>query len=113
MSHLNSKKAADEQGLTAEHVKYSGRALIHEITDIFNNIVSEGKVPQLFKTGILTPVLKKSKDSTILDNYRGITVTLCQGNFLKLHSYQEYLKTLISHLYSLVLPKDFLQSCRH
>ena len=65
-------------------MKYSGRVLIHEITDIFNNIVSEGKVPQLFKTAILTPVLKKSKDSTILDTYRGITVTPVLGKLFEI-----------------------------
>jgi hypothetical protein len=32
-------------------------------------------VPGIFKTGILTPVLKKLKEATKMDNYRGITVT--------------------------------------
>jgi hypothetical protein len=32
-------------------------------------------VPGIFKTGILTPVLKKLKEATKMNNYRGITVT--------------------------------------
>ena len=84
MSQLNSKKAADEQGLTAEHLKYSGKVLIEEITDIFNSIIAEGKVPQMFKSGILTPVLKKSKDPTLLDNYRRITVTPVLGKLFEI-----------------------------
>ena len=43
---------------------------------MFNQIFHEKKkVPEPFKTGIVTPLLKKSKGPTILDNYRGITVT--------------------------------------
>ena len=72
---LNNKKAADELGLTAEHLRTSGRALIEDITDIFNEILQSKTIPDSFKSGILTPVLKKAKDPTNLDNYRGITVT--------------------------------------
>ncbi|VDI57173.1 Hypothetical predicted protein [Mytilus galloprovincialis] len=39
----------------------------------------EEKVPTSFKSGILTPVLIKDKDSTELGNYRGITVTPVTG----------------------------------
>ena len=84
ISQLNSNKAADESGLTAEHLKNSGDTLTNEITDIFNTILKEKCVPQQFKSGILTPVLKKSKDSTILDNYRGITVTPVLGKLFEI-----------------------------
>ena len=46
VSHLNSKKEADEQGLAAEHLKHSGGVLIQEITDISNNILTEKKSPK-------------------------------------------------------------------
>ena len=72
---LNNKKAADEFGLSAEYLKHSGKVLVDEITAIFNQILQSKTVPDAFKSGILTPVLKKSKDPTVLDNYRGITVT--------------------------------------
>ena len=49
--------------------------LVDEITAIFNQILQSKTVSDAFKSGILTPVLKKSKDPTVLDNYRGITVT--------------------------------------
>ncbi|MCG7878106.1 MAG: reverse transcriptase family protein, partial [Candidatus Thiodiazotropha endolucinida] len=84
ISQLNSKKAADELGLVAEHLKYSGASAISEITDIFNTILAEKNVPQLFKTGILTPVLKKSKDASLMDNYRGITVTPVLGKLFEI-----------------------------
>ena len=65
-------------------MKYSGLVLTEEITDIFKSIIAEEKVPQMFKSGILTPVLKKSKDPTLLDNYRGISVTLVLGKLFEI-----------------------------
>lgn len=84
VSQLNTRKSPDELGLTAEHLSHSGNTLISEITDIFNSILTEKCVPQHFKTGILTPVLKKSKDPTNLDNYRGITVTPVLGKLFEI-----------------------------
>ena len=83
ISKLNSKKSPDEFGLTAEHLKCSGPVIIEIITDLFNQIFQEKSVPEPFKTGILTPVLKKSKDATNMDNYRGITVTPIIGKLFK------------------------------
>ena len=83
INSLNNKKAADEFGLSAEHLKYSGPVLVEEITNIFNQILKSKTVPDAFKCGILTPVLKKSKDPTMLDNYRGITVTPILGKLFE------------------------------
>jgi hypothetical protein len=41
----------------------------------FKRILNDKITPDIFKTGILTPVLKKAKYPMIMDNYRGITVT--------------------------------------
>ena len=45
----------------------------------FNKVLETRKVPISFKTGVLTPVLKKGKDSTLCESYRGITVTPTLG----------------------------------
>ena len=83
ISQLNTKKKApDEFGLTAEHLKYAGISLIKNISDTFIQIICDKRVPKAFKTGIVTPVLKKSKDPTNMDNYRGITVTPIIGECL-------------------------------
>ena len=79
MSQLNNnnnkKKKTDEYGLSTEHLKYAGKAIIEDITDIFNQIILEKQVPRFFKSGILAPVLKKLIYPTDMDNYRSITVT--------------------------------------
>ncbi|MES9882130.1 MAG: reverse transcriptase family protein [Sedimenticola sp.] len=80
---LNTGKSADEYNLTAEHLKHSKTVIVPYIVKTFNSILSERQVPDLFKTGILTPVLKKSKDATKMDNYRGITVTAVLGKLFE------------------------------
>ena len=53
----------------------AGGVIIPYATKIFNQILKNKTIPDIFKTGILTPVLKKLNDATQMDNYRGITVT--------------------------------------
>jgi hypothetical protein len=43
-------------------------------------------VPEILKTALLTPVLKKEKDPKIPGNYRGIAVTPVIGKILKTES---------------------------
>ena len=54
ISQLNAKKSPDETGLTAEHLKYAGKAAANFISILFNQIMTEKKVPDMFKTVILT-----------------------------------------------------------
>ena len=67
----------------AEHLKHAGDSFIEDITDTFNQISCEKQAPGAFKTGILTRVLKKSRDSANMDNYRGITVTPILGKLFE------------------------------
>jgi hypothetical protein len=79
IKQFNLKKSADEFGITAEHLKHSSEDIAPILSSIFNQILAEGKIPDSFKSGIVTPVLKKHKDPTIMGNYRGITVTAAIG----------------------------------
>ena len=80
---LNSGKSPDEMGLTAEHLKYSGETLLPTLVAIFNDIVRTKTVPEVFKSGIITPVHKKGKDPGKMDNYRGITVSSILGKLFE------------------------------
>jgi hypothetical protein len=71
---LNTNKSSDEYGISAEHLKNSKKIMSSFLTKTFNKILEIRKAPTSFKTGVLTPVLKK-KDATMCTNYRGITVT--------------------------------------
>ena len=79
VSKLNTGKSADEYGIQTEHLKLAGPHILPLLVKLFNEIVSSGVVPESFKTGVLTPVHKKGKDPTSVDNYRGITVTATIG----------------------------------
>jgi hypothetical protein len=72
---LNTGRAPDEQGLTAEHVKSGGDALVEVLGILLNKILCDGKVPQCLKDGRKIPVPKKDKDTTLQGNYRGISIT--------------------------------------
>ncbi|CAC5401880.1 unnamed protein product [Mytilus coruscus] len=76
---LNTKKSADESRITAEHLQNSKLTVSPVLTSIFNNIILKRTVPVSFKFGLLTPVLKKQKDPTVMGNYLDITVTPTTG----------------------------------
>ena len=80
---LNSGKSPDEMGLTAKHLKYSGETLLPTLVAIFNDIIRTETVPEVFKSGIITPVHKKGKDPGKMDNYRGITVSSILGKLFE------------------------------
>ena len=71
---LNTGKAADYYGVTAEHFLHGGEAVIQAMTHIINMLYKFGRVTDAMKIGTLTPVYKKKGLSTDAKNYRGITV---------------------------------------
>ncbi|CAC5382321.1 unnamed protein product [Mytilus coruscus] len=75
LKYLNTGKSSDEHGICAEHLKFAQHTVVPTLTKIFNKILQERKVPVDFKSGILTPVLKKVKNPYLVNSYRGITVT--------------------------------------
>jgi hypothetical protein len=65
---LNTGKTSDGCTLTAEHFKYAGESIVTSIVNLFNKIIQSGKIPKVFKTGILTSIHKKGKDPTVTTN---------------------------------------------
>ncbi|MES9879262.1 MAG: reverse transcriptase domain-containing protein [Sedimenticola sp.] len=80
---LNSGKSQDESNLTAEHLKFAGPIVLPCIVTIFNMILETKTIPDVFKSGVLTPIHKKGKDARLVDNYRGITVTSVLGKLFE------------------------------
>ncbi|MES9903493.1 MAG: reverse transcriptase domain-containing protein [Sedimenticola sp.] len=83
INKLNTGKAADEFDISSEHFKVGKSVLLPYLCDTFTDILKSRTVPDSFKSGILTPVLKKGKDPTLTDSYRGITVTAVIGKVLE------------------------------
>jgi len=76
IKNLQIGKSLDIDGIIAEHYKNASTELLPLIVHILNSIVEQLDIPQLLKSGILTPVLKKNKDRRNPSNYRGIAVTI-------------------------------------
>ncbi len=62
-------------GVTAEHIRYSGRDTIILMTMIFNSMTSQVFVPDHFKKGIRIPLYKGGgKKREVRESHRGITL---------------------------------------
>ncbi|XP_033728127.1 uncharacterized protein LOC117317427 [Pecten maximus] len=85
MSFKNGK-SPDQEGISAEHLKYRGPTLTSILTIIINYIFKNLYIPDFLKAGIATPVLKKGKQNTDPNSYRKITVTNLIGKVIeKIH----------------------------
>ncbi|MES9884980.1 MAG: reverse transcriptase family protein [Sedimenticola sp.] len=80
---LNSGKALDAYGVSAEHFKHGGEQLIQTLVNVLNKILDIGEVTESMKLGTLTPVYKKKGSSLEAKNYRGITVTPALSKLLE------------------------------
>jgi len=76
VSKLKFGKAAGGDGITSEHQKYSHPSIVLHLKNSFNSILTHGYVPDSFGHGVTVPLLKnRLSDSSVLDNYRAITVS--------------------------------------
>ena len=44
---MKNNKAADMEGLTAEHFKYGGDSILVTVTDTVNDVMNSGKIPKV------------------------------------------------------------------
>ncbi len=79
---LNTGKAADESGLSAEHIKYAP-CTWSMIAEVMNEVTNSTQVPPNFKAGYKIPIPKKGKNPLICENNRGITITSIFGKTLE------------------------------
>ena len=74
-------KAQDYTALSYEHLKYAGNSVYKVIAYLFNRIVTDEYIPDVFKRGITLALFKGGdKDSLDTNSYRGITIqsVLCK-----------------------------------
>jgi hypothetical protein len=75
IKQLNTNKAHDYFGLTAENFIHASIQLIEHLKQLINLCFHFCHIPDLLKIGILFPVFKKKGDIKNSRNYRGITIT--------------------------------------
>jgi hypothetical protein len=83
IKQLKNKKAPGWDQITAEHIKYGGQALVNMLTCLFNGMIQYEIIPQHLKLGVIIPIPKGDKDSTIMGNNRGITLLPVIGKLLE------------------------------
>ena len=71
---LNTGKAPDVYGVTAEHLLNGGEVTVKATTNLVNSMFQLGVVTEAMKVVALTPVFKKKGSCTEAKNYCGITV---------------------------------------
>ena len=82
---LKKRKAPDIHGVAAEHIKLSSPLIIDILCQLTNAVMASGKLPESFKKGSITPVLKKGKTAKNPNHYRRITITSIVGKVLEKH----------------------------
>jgi len=65
-------KAAGEDRIPAEFLKYSTPKFVKKMTAAFNYLLNTGKMPACFKKTVIFPIHKKGNRS-MAENYRGIS----------------------------------------
>ena len=83
IKRLNSNRAADPQGLMAEHLKHAPAIVCTFITDLFNATSATSYIPSEMSCGDIITIPKKGKDPLLMNNYRGITITSVLGKVLE------------------------------
>ena len=69
-------KSSDDDGLSAEHFKNGPLILFIKLASLFNSMLAHGFVPQQFRFGTITPIIKdRFGNSSDVNNYRGITIS--------------------------------------
>ena len=75
LKKLKTRKSPGWDGITNEHLKYSGPNTVFACTVIFNSILETEHVPHQLKKGLIVPIPKGGKkDETKKENNRPITL---------------------------------------
>ena len=72
---LNTNKAADYFGITAENVINGSELLLNYLQNLINLSFKNCHIPDILKIGTIFPIYKNKGDIKNAKNYRGITVT--------------------------------------
>ena len=97
IKQLNTNKAHDYFGLTAENFIHASNQLIEHLKQLINLCFHFCHIPDLLKIGTLFPVFKRKGDIKNSRNYRGITITPTYSKIIeKIIKEREKSKILLS-----------------
>ena len=83
IKHLNTNRAADAQGLMAEHLCNAPPTVVSYLRRLMTAISVANYIPPSLCCGDLITIPKKGKDPLAMNNHRGITITSVLGKLLE------------------------------
>ena len=98
---MKNNKAANISGLTAAHKKFGDDVLN------VNEVLSSGKIPDVFKQCVITPMYKKPRKPVHDPNsYRRVTITSIIDKLVKKYILIQFLKCWVK--FKINIKEDFL-----
>ena len=76
---LKNGKACGTDEILNEYIKTTFQKMESVYVDLFNRVLNEGKIPEAWTIGMITPIYKNKGDKMDVNNYRGITILSCLG----------------------------------
>ena len=83
IKHLNTNRAADAQGLMAEHLRNAPPTVVSYLRRLMNAMSVANYIPPSLCCGDLITIPKKGKDPLAMNNHCGITITSVLGKLLE------------------------------
>lgn len=78
ISCLKLRKTPGYDSITNEHIVHGGKSLVRCLVNLYNAIVSLGKIPLQWKQGLIVPLYKGgSKPKNVCDSYRPVALLPC------------------------------------
>ena len=102
IKQLSCGKAPGSDAIAAEVYKAGGPVMRQKLTDLFQAMWTEGKVPQEFKDATIVHIYKRKGNRRSCDNHRGISLLSIAGKILA----RILLNRLLQHLEQDLLPES-------
>ena len=83
IKNLKPKKSSGLDGLTQQQLKTGANILVAPLQNIFNQSITIGEFPTIWKEAVVTPVHKKG-DKMLLENYRPVSCLPAAAKLLEL-----------------------------
>eukprot|EP01059_Diplonema_ambulator_P033216 TRINITY_DN6850_c0_g2_i3.p3 TRINITY_DN6850_c0_g2~~TRINITY_DN6850_c0_g2_i3.p3 ORF type:complete len:291 (-),score=76.72 TRINITY_DN6850_c0_g2_i3:1791-2663(-) len=80
---VKSRSAAGDDGVFNVMMQHLGRAGREVLLELFNLSWTSGRLPNIWRSSLVIPVLKQGKDPTLLSSYRPVSLTSCVCKLLE------------------------------
>src|SRR5882672_1075449 len=94
------KKATGYSNISYEILKYLGPIALENITNLFNYLLEQNKIPPSWKLGIIIPILKKLEVHGEIESYRPITLLESTRKI--------FTRIIIKRLYKIIIENNLL-----